>query len=137
VQDETAQEESVPRATVKRTAVRVRRAPRYGRFIGGTIGLFVVVSFFSAYIAAPVGGDYTRSQVFGYLVLVSIALGLPVGSLVALALDRLLARSARTVVAEQTGVHEAEVAPEPGRESSGVRPPQDGRAHDPQSNENE
>lgn len=93
---------------VRHAHVQVRRIPRYGRFIGGTIGVLIVASFFATYLL-PVGGDYTHAQVLGYLVLTSVAFGLPIGSVIALALDRLLAHTARTLVAEQIALRAAEV----------------------------
>ncbi|HEU0257326.1 MAG TPA: hypothetical protein VFQ96_05745 [Microbacteriaceae bacterium] len=108
-----------PSAEIRRAQVSVRRSPRYGRFIAIVIGIFIVASFFGTFLL-PVGGDYTQAQVFGYLVLLSAALGLPVGSLIALAFDRALKRTARTLAAERTDIRGIASNGTPAAEGRGI-----------------
>ena len=86
--------------TTSRAEVTVRRSPRYGRFMIVGVVIFAIVAFVLAY-GLPRQGNYNPSQVFGYLLLVGIVLGVTLGGLVALALDRSAARSARTVAADR------------------------------------
>jgi len=94
--------------TTTRSEVTVRRSPRYGRFVITTIVIFVIASFFLTY-SRPAVGQFSSNQVFGYMILVSIVFGIIVGSILALVIDKLMGRTARTVLAEKT---DARVEPE-------------------------
>jgi uncharacterized protein YcfJ len=87
--------------------VTVRRSPRYFNFmiVGAVLGAVLALILTYAFPANPVFG---RAQVFGFLLLAGIAVGVAVGSLVALALGRLASRAATTVVADRLGGHSAE-----------------------------
>lgn len=80
----------------------VRRVPRYGVFMG--IG--VVLGVLAAVILTFTGGAeksqaldvvYPTSQVFGFLLLWTVPIGLAVGGLVALLLERVVRRKDRVV----------------------------------------
>lgn len=100
---------------VSQDEVVVRRSPRYGRFmlIGAILGAVVafVLSFAfaptDAQIAERLADDFTydQGQVFGFLLLGGVAIGGALGALVALVLDRVLARKAAHVVAEHDETH--------------------------------
>lgn len=90
--------------TVTEETVRVRRSPRYARFMIVGAVFFVIVAFVLTY-SLPQGQGYDRNAVFGYLALVAIAVGVGLGAVVALALDRRASRRAATVAADRVGVH--------------------------------
>ncbi|HWU47034.1 MAG TPA: hypothetical protein VN133_09795 [Humibacter sp.] len=125
--------------TVTEETVRVRRSPRYARFMIVGAVFFVIVAFVLTY-SLPQGQGYDRNAVFGYLALVAIAVGLGLGAVVALAFDRRSSRRAATVAADRVGVHspEAEADGGPGEavtasDSAGdvpTDPPQDASPHD-------
>lgn len=83
---------------------RVRRSPRYAVFlvVGALLGILV-----AAILTFAVGDGvdksatteitYTTGQVFGFLALVGVAVGLAVGGIVALLLDRSFSRRTREV----------------------------------------
>jgi gas vesicle protein len=90
-----------------RDEVRVRRAPKYPVFIVGGVIVGVVVTFI-AVLVAP-GRDATPfAQAFGYFVLYGIAIGAAVGSVVAVVLDAVSSRRARSVETEKTTVETPE-----------------------------
>ena len=98
-------EASVPLETeVERDTVTVRRAPRYSRFmtlgalVGAVVALILTMSF-------PANDDFDRGQVFGFLLLACAAIGLALGALIALLIDRATARRAKTVTAEHETIH--------------------------------
>lgn len=86
--------------TVTQSTVTVRRSPRYGRFmiVGG--GIFAIVAFILTY-AFPQEADYDPAQVFGFLLILGVTVGVTLGGLLALVLDRATARRARTVIADR------------------------------------
>ncbi|MDF2492679.1 MAG: potassium transporter Trk [Microbacterium sp.] len=83
--------------------VRVRRAPKYGVFLvlGAAIGVFVAMVLTFAYDGSEQAGAsgvaYGQMQVFGFLALIGVAVGLLGGGAVALLFDRALTRRARSV----------------------------------------
>jgi hypothetical protein len=84
----------------------VRRSPRYGVFLalGAALGVFVAMiltfTFDGTQYPAENGAVYSTGQVFGFLALVGIAVGLLLGGLVAIILDRVVGRRTRTVVVD-------------------------------------
>jgi ABC-type Fe3+-siderophore transport system permease subunit len=82
---------------------RVRRAPKYGVFltVGALLGVLValILSFgVGEETTSPLTDvTYSSMQVFGFLALIGIAVGLAVGGFVALLFDRASRRRARTV----------------------------------------
>jgi len=83
--------------------VTVRRSPRYGVFLalGAALGILVALiltfSIDSSGRVADNGAVYSQGQVFGFLALVGVAVGLALGGIVALILDRTIGRRSRTV----------------------------------------
>jgi len=96
---------------VSNDAVTVRRSPRYGRFIGlgllvgAVVALILTVSF-------PDSAEYGKGQVFGFLLLACGAIFVGVGALIALLLDRALAKRAGSAVAEHESTHLVDGDPE-------------------------
>lgn len=93
--------------SVSATQARVRRSPKYVVFLvlGAVIGVFAaMISTFAfdgtqANPLAPI--SYSQGQVFGFLSLIFGSIGLAIGGAVALVLDRILAKRARTVSVER------------------------------------
>jgi len=92
--------------------VRVRRAPKYSVFlvIGGGLGLLVAMVLTFAYsgtgdTSPNTGLVYSSSQVLGFLALIFITVGIAVGGVVALVLDRVLARQSREVTVDRESVY--------------------------------
>ncbi|MBS1696834.1 MAG: potassium transporter Trk [Actinobacteria bacterium] len=91
-----------PHRTPEIVEARVRRAPRWGVFLGIGVGLGVVAAFlltafgnFEASEATKVA--YPFGQVFGFLLLWTVPAGIAVFGVIALVLDRLARRSERVV----------------------------------------
>ncbi|WP_234660037.1 hypothetical protein [Agromyces marinus] len=89
---------------VTNDVVSVRRSPRYGSFLllGTALGVLVALVLTFAF---PQNEEFDRSQVFGFLLLWCAAGGLLLGGVVALVLDRVLARRRGTAVAEHESTH--------------------------------
>jgi len=109
----TPEPERIPQGTdaivplqmgLERDSVTVRRAPRYSRFmtlgalVGAVVALILTMSF-------PANDEFDRGQVFGFLLLACAAIGLALGALVALLIDRATARRAKTVTVEHETIH--------------------------------
>ena len=81
----------------------MRRAPKYGVFltVGALLGVLValILTFATGEeTASPLTNvTYSSMQVFGFLALIGVAIGLAVGGFVALMFDRASRRRARTV----------------------------------------
>jgi hypothetical protein len=88
-------------------SVRVRRTPRYGRFmlLGGAV--FGVASFIATY-SFPQGSGYDRNTVFGLVLLGSVAVGVGLGALAAIVAAAATKHTERTVVADHIDVHPVE-----------------------------
>ena len=87
---------------LEEATTKVHRAPRYVNFmlLGAIVGVVCALVLTFAFPENPV---YDRGQVFGFLVLACIALGVALGSVFALVLDRILSRKAATVVVDRMG----------------------------------
>ena len=78
----------------------VRRSPRYTSFmivgaaVGALLALLLTVIF-------PRNADFDPAQVFGFLLLGGIAIGVAVSCLIAMVLDRIVGRSSTTVVVDR------------------------------------
>ena len=89
---------------VERDTMTVRRAPRYSRFmtlgalVGAVVALILTMSF-------PANDEFDRGQVFGFLLLACATIGLALGALVALLIDRATARRAKSVTVEHETIH--------------------------------
>ncbi|SBS72947.1 conserved hypothetical protein [uncultured Microbacterium sp.] len=83
---------------------RLRRSPRYGAFLaaGAALGLLVALvltfAFDGTSTTSDAGVTYSTGQVFGFLILVCIPIGMAIGITVALILDRRLSRRTRDVL---------------------------------------
>ena len=93
---------------------QVRRAPRYGMFLGGgaVLGIIVAAVLTFAFAGDPDKSDYTgvvysTSQVFGFVALICLPIGIAVGGVVALVLERVVGRRTREVRIDRETVVEA------------------------------
>jgi MFS family permease len=92
----------------------VRRAPRYGVFLvgGAVLGVIVAGILTLAFAGDPEKSPYTGvlysdGQVFGFVALICVPIGLALGGVVALLLDRLVGRKLREVRVDHETVVEA------------------------------
>lgn len=85
-------------------AVTVRRAPRYPAFIGLGVVLGALIALVLTF-AYPENGEFDRGQVFGFLLLWCGAFGAALGGVVALLVDRRLAKRSGSAVAEHESTH--------------------------------
>lgn len=82
---------------------QLRRSPRYGVFLlaGAVLGVIVAgvltLLFGDEQLSAYTNVRYSSGQVFGFLALVGVAVGLALGGIVALVLDRVVGRRTREV----------------------------------------
>lgn len=85
----------------------MRRAPKYGRFaiIGGALGAIATLALTSLYPPDPAVGFWA---LFAYFALFGIPAGVVVGSVLAIILDAVSRRRARTVTVEREQVGEPE-----------------------------
>lgn len=85
------------------TRVRVRRAVRIPRFLvlGGILGAIVALV---STLVQPDNGKYTQIQVFGFLALFAVPIGILLGGLVAVILDAIITRRAVELDAEHEAI---------------------------------
>ncbi|MFS0866121.1 potassium transporter Trk [Microbacterium sp. 179-B 1A2 NHS] len=92
-------------------SAELHRSPRFGVFFaaGAAVGLIVALILTFAFDGeVPADGSqavYTPGQIFGFLVLVCVPVGLALAGVVALVFDRALRRRSRTVRVERETVH--------------------------------
>ncbi|WP_404430367.1 potassium transporter Trk [Microbacterium lacus] len=115
--DEASVPESTPAAPRTRSddrveTVSVRRAPKISVFLllGAGLGVLVALILTFAFngtdqISPNTGVVYAPLQVFGFLSLICISVGLIIGGSVALIFDRRATRNAREVTVDHTSVH--------------------------------
>ena len=103
--------------------VRVRRAPKISVFLiaGGALGLLVALILTFAFngTADPspnTGVEYSQGQVFGFLALICVPIGIALAGVTALILDRRSQGRTRQVTVDHESVH---VDPEPGTNGHG------------------
>jgi NhaP-type Na+/H+ or K+/H+ antiporter len=91
--------------------VRVRRSPKYSVFLAAGAALGVLVAMILTFAFNGTGGTspntglvYTPSQVFGFLLLICITVGVVIGGVTALILDRMLAKRTRDVTVDRERV---------------------------------
>lgn len=89
----------------------VRRSPKYSVFLllGAAAGILVAMILTFAFSgtaekSAATGMIYSQGQVFGFLALVCIAVGLVLSGALALLLDRISSRRTRTVTVDHEAV---------------------------------
>ncbi|WP_174776156.1 hypothetical protein [Cryobacterium sp. TMT1-21] len=95
-----AGETVVGETVVDKASVTVRRSPRYFNFmiLGAVIG---AITAFILTLAFPANAEFGAAQVFGFLLLAGVALGVTVGAVAAIVIDRVIGRRARTVVVDR------------------------------------
>jgi len=110
--DESDAAASDPRIDDRREMVRVRRAPKFSVFLllgaalGVVVALILTFAFQGTVEKSPnTGLVYTQGQVFGFLLLICITVGVALGGIVALVLDRRSSRRARDVTIDHESVH--------------------------------
>jgi hypothetical protein len=88
----------------------MRRSPKYYNFmiVGGVLG---VIAALALTVGFPDQSEYGTAQVFGFLLLGFVVVGIALGSLVAMLLERIIGRSAKTVIADRLGVQAASESP--------------------------
>ena len=105
---------STPGRPLGRRSVRVRRTPKFANFalvgaLAGTIVAFVLT------IAIPPDAEYARArglpeysqlQVFGFLLLIGVVVGIAIALTVAILLDRRNSRRSTVVEADRVDVRE-------------------------------
>lgn len=103
--DEQADDEIV---TITPDTVTVRRAPKFGAFmiVGGVLGVLVTLVVTSLF---PVDEKVGFLALFAYFALFGLVIGVVVGGIIALILDRVGRRRARSAQAERTTVEPAPV----------------------------
>jgi hypothetical protein len=86
--------------------VTVQRSPRYLRFflVGIIVGVLVALILTFSF---PGDAQFSQTQVFGFLVLITSAVGGTLGLIFALVVDRVYSRHVVTATAERTTVNEA------------------------------
>jgi hypothetical protein len=99
---------------VARRQVTVRRSPKYGNF--ATVGaLLGAIAAFVLTVAIPRDLDYARAngfaeysqlQIFGFLLLIGLVVGIAIALVVAILLDRRSSRRSHIVEADRVDVHE-------------------------------
>jgi H+/Cl- antiporter ClcA len=92
--------------------VRVRRAPKFSVFlvVGAALGVIAAMILTFAFDGSSetspnTGLVYSQGQVFGFLLLVCVPVGLALAAVVALILDRRSRRRTRDVVVDHESVH--------------------------------
>ena len=104
--------EPFPTSTVSEAEVSIRRAPKVPVFLvlGGLIGGIVSAAITSAF---PIDEKVGYAATVGYFLLYGIPIGIVLGALLALILDRVSLRRARTIVAERVTVDPLPYGDEP------------------------
>jgi ABC-type nitrate/sulfonate/bicarbonate transport system permease component len=94
---------------------QLRRSPRYGVFLigGGVLGILVALVLTLVFGDPTATGDgtgvkYSTGQAFGFLALVGLPVGIALGGLVALVLDRVVGRRTRRVRVDHETVTDPE-----------------------------
>ncbi|EZP27562.1 hypothetical protein [Microbacterium oleivorans] len=91
-------------------SAELRRSPRFAAFfgVGAALGILIALiltfAFGDGQISESTGARYSQSQVFGFLLLGCVPVGVALGGVVALVFDRVLGRRQRTVQIERERV---------------------------------
>ena len=100
---------------VAEETVTVRRSPRYLNFIilGAVVGAVLALLLTLVY---PPNDKFGPAQVFGFLLLGGVTVGIALSCLVAIILDRFVGRGVTTVVVDRLGTSSTSAleAPDPG-----------------------
>jgi hypothetical protein len=121
--EQAAAQAAEEQATVTEAAVRVQRSPRYFRFMITGAVVFAVIALILTY-SFPENPTYDRGAVFGFLLAICATVGVALGALVALLIDRAATRRARTVQADRIDVRlpDSETDSPSGTEPGDTRP---------------
>jgi hypothetical protein len=91
--------------------VRLRRVPKYSVFLvlGAALGVLVALILTFAFNGSGTespntGLVYTQGQVFGFVALICVTVGVALGGVTALTFDRVLSRRTRAVIADRERV---------------------------------
>lgn len=93
---------------------RLRRSPRYGAFVavGAALGVIVALILTFAFDGtseeSASGVVYSQSQVFGFVALAAVPIGIALAIVVALILDRRSSRRSRDVLIDHERVLDEE-----------------------------
>jgi HAMP domain-containing protein len=95
--------------------VAVRRSPKYGNFalvgalLGAVVAFVLTVTIPLDYQYARDNGyaEYSQLQIFGFLLLIGLVIGIALALTVAILLDRRASNRSRIVEADRVDVHEA------------------------------
>lgn len=105
-------EEPLSRTDDRRESVRVRRAPKISVFLALGAAAGILVALILTFAVGDPGQEspstglvYTQGQVFGFLALICITIGVALGAVVALILDRRSSRRTREVQVDHSSVH--------------------------------
>ncbi|MGO4301416.1 hypothetical protein [Leifsonia sp. RAF41] len=112
--------------TVTPAEVRVRRSPRYFRFMITGAVIFAIVALILTF-SFPENPTYDRGSVFGFLLAIGVIVGVAIGAVVALVVDRATGRRARSVQADRIDVRVPEPGTSPARQADSAEP---GTQHD-------
>ena len=93
----------------------MRRSPKYGNFallgalLGAVVAFVLTVSIPLDYQYARDNGfaEYSQLQIFGFLLLIGLIVGIGLALTIAILLDRLGSTKSRIVEADKVDVHEA------------------------------
>jgi hypothetical protein len=109
---------STPRPDVvdELEVVQVRRSPRYGVFLGlgtglGVLAAAILTFAFQGNDVSDTGIVYSAGQVFGFLALLCGAIGLALGGVLAIILERTIGRRTRRFTADHARVAPGEPRP--------------------------
>ena len=98
-------------------SAQLRRSPRYGVFLlaGAALGILVALILTFAFDGVEdksryTGVVYSTSQVFGFVALVCVPVGVALGGVIALILDRVVGRRTRDVRIDRETVVETDEA---------------------------
>jgi hypothetical protein len=102
---------SQPHQSSRTVQARVHRSPRWGVFLGIGVGVGVILAFLltiggSFEASAVTQVSYPFGQVFGFLLLWTVPVGIAVLAIVALILERLARRTERVVRVDRETVEE-------------------------------
>ena len=93
--------------------MRMRRAPKFSVFLlaGAALGVIVAMILTFAFngtedVSPNTGLVYSQGQVFGFLLLICISVGLALGGIVALVLDRRSGRRTKDVIVDHLSVRD-------------------------------
>ncbi|WP_051973372.1 hypothetical protein [Cryobacterium sp. MLB-32] len=89
-----------PESVIAADTLSVHRSPRYKNFmiLGAAVGVALAVGLT---VGFPGSADFTKAQIFGFLLLACLAVGVLLGGIVALVLDRVIGRRTHTVLADR------------------------------------